>query len=344
MLDVVTPYGRTGGSSRVRVFDWLDHLGMPATVHDYLGTPSSGLRDLAKNPASTVAAEIRTRRVARKFTGNHLLVSRNASPLSRGRTESNMLRRAAHGVYDFDDALWHSASTGQRTLGSKSRIWHAAVGAADHVIAGNSYLAEAAVKFNPNVTIVPSCIEPSTYRPKTRFDLSAQPHAIWLGSPSTEKYLIDIEEALLREHQRSGLRLTVISRGDNRLGRLDPMIDRVDWTLDGFAAGLEQADFGIMPLPDDPWTRGKCAYKLLQYAATALPVIGSPTGANGEVLSLLGGLAPVSVDEWTDALSELVTSPTAERARLGALALAGVSEHFSYSRWATTWRSVVLPG
>ena len=344
MLDVVTPYGRTGGSSRVRVFDWLDHLNLPATVHDYLGASSSGFQDLAKNPASTLAAELRTRRVARKLTGHNLLISRNASPLSSGRTESKMLRRAANGVYDFDDALWYSAATGARALGSKSRIWHSSVDAADHVIAGNSYLAEAAAKINANVTIIPSCIEPSAYRPKAQFDLSAQPRAIWLGSPSTEKYLIDIDEALLHEHRRSGLRLTVISRGDRTLGRLDPMIDRVDWTLDGFAADLGKADFGIMPLPDDPWTRGKCAYKLLQYAATALPIIGSPTGANAEVLSSLGGLSPVSVDEWSDALSELVVAPTAERVRLGALALAGVTEHFSYNRWANTWRSVVLPG
>ena len=35
-----------------------------------------------------------------------------------------------------------------------------------------------------------------------------------------------------------------------------------------------------MPLPDSPWTRGKCGYKLIQYMACAKPVVASAVGAN----------------------------------------------------------------
>ena len=46
-------------------------------------------------------------------------------------------------------------------------------------------------------------------------------------------------------------------------------------------ADVRSFQVGIMPLPDDPWTRGKCTCKILQYFAASLPVVCSPVGANG---------------------------------------------------------------
>ena len=43
------------------------------------------------------------------------------------------------------------------------------------------------------------------------------------------------------------------------------------WSLEGEAEDLQDFDIGLMPMPDDPWTRGKGGYKLLQYMATGLP-------------------------------------------------------------------------
>ena len=52
----------------------------------------------------------------------------------------------------------------------------------------------------------------------------------------------------------------------------------IPWSEAGEAAALLQMDIGIMPLPDNPWERGKCAYKLIQYMACGLPVVASPRG------------------------------------------------------------------
>jgi glycosyltransferase involved in cell wall biosynthesis len=98
----------------------------------------------------------------------------------------------------------------------------------------------------------------------------------------------------------------------------------------------------VGPLTDSPYARGKCAYKLLQYAATGLPMVASPVGANLTALEAFGGLAERSASGWTEAIIGLLATGEDVRARLGAIARRGVQQHYSFARWAATWRSTVL--
>lgn len=336
-LTVVASYGRTGGSARVRMYDWLDHLGLDAREEQYLGTSRLGLGALRQRPLDVTRSEARLQRLARAPGDVPLLVSRRASPLSRGGIEARLLRQAVRGVYDFDDAL----AVDSRGPFPLAKIWRRSVEAADVVIAGNALLAEQASEFSDRVVVIPSCIEPGEYVPKQHYEFEV-PRAVWIGSPSTEAYLSTIAEPLLEVHRRTGLRLRVMSAGAASLGALDAMVDRVPWTVDGFAAALADADVGIMPLPDDEWTRGKCAYKLLQYAATGLPMVGTPVGVNREVLAGAQGFAAATSAEWFDALLAVVEASAWERETWGRAAHEFVSAEFSFSAWAPTWRAAVF--
>jgi hypothetical protein len=149
----------------------------------------------------------------------------------------------------------------------KSATWSRAVAAADVVVAGNDYLAERASRTARQVVAIPSCVEPADYPVKSSYVLCDPPRLVWVGSPSTEPFLRIIALSLLEVHRRTGARLTVVSAGSAPLGPLDAIVDRLPWALDSVASALSASDVAIGPLTDSPYARGKCAYKLLQYAA-----------------------------------------------------------------------------
>lgn len=343
-LTTVTAYGRRAGSARVRVFDWLDHLALHATSETYLGTASLSPRSLATNLPAVAAAERRLRRLVDDVRDVTVLLSRRASPFGRGAMEARLLGAARHAVYDFDDALMLPPTSVHGRMLAPHEQWRRAVEAADTVVAGNDWLAERAAPHASDVRVIPSCVEPSRYVQRAPQPHDGPPRAVWLGSRSTESYLRRIERPLLEAHRRTGVRLTVISAGRASLGPLDTMVDRVPWTLDGFAADVASADFGIMPLDDSDWSRGKCAYKLLQYGASGLPMIADPVGANARVLELSGGLAPDSLDEWTDALIALATMTPAEATAFGRRGLEAITQHYSFEAWQDEWRAATALG
>ena len=340
-LTVVVPYGRAGSSARVRAFDWLDHTGTPARVHDYLGLAANSPSAVLARPVRASRAELGLWRLSRQLRHETVLLVREASPFSRGRVEQAILAGAGRSVYDFDDALGVDMPGIVNTAFSKSAKWRRCVRAADTVIAGNEILAEAAEEQGAtDIRIIPSCVEPSDYRRKTRFGRSGPPVAVWMGSPATEPYLAGIAESLLKVHAETGLRLVVISAGDASLGPLDRMVDRRRWSA-ASNSELAEFDFGVMPLPDDPWSRGKCAYKLLQYGAAGLPMIGSPVGANVGALDAMGGTQATTAQQWTEALMSIATLEEPAAQTLGARARQGVEQYYSFSSWRSSWLSAV---
>jgi glycosyltransferase involved in cell wall biosynthesis len=339
----ISRYGIDGASSRVRLHQWFAHSGLPSEYHDYLGTADNQIGTIARRLPQAIDAEIGLRRLSRRVAGRTVILSKEASPFSSGGIEAKLLVRAGHGVYDFDDALYADTAGRFAKVWSKRETWIRSVRAADVVIAGSEILAEAAGEYSGNVVMIPSCIEPDEYVLKTDYEIHGAPRAVWIGSASTEAFLRELAEPLLVLQDRYGLRVTVISSGDGDLGALAPMVDRVAWSRTGFAAELAAADFGLMPLADTPYTRGKCSYKLLQYAATGLPLIGSPVGANEGVLKRLGGLAATDAEEWVSAAAHVIDLGVADRAALGASMRSGVVDGFSYGRWNDTWVGLLVP-
>jgi glycosyltransferase involved in cell wall biosynthesis len=342
VIHVVMPYGKDGPSTRVRVLEWLDRTGVPVALSSYLSHRNSSPSYLARHPVAVLAAERRLRRMA-SDRPQRLFLHREASPLSRGDLERRLLSSAGFSVYDFDDALqWDWGAGGPlRRLAPKAPKALIAAQRADRVIAGNPVLAEWASQHNKDVVVIPSCVSPDSYRQKTDYQISDPPRLGWIGSVHNERYLRLVAPALREVHRRTGARLTLISTTQRTLGDLESFIDRLPWAEAAQHLKLAEFDLGIAPLSDDPHTRGKCGYKLLQYAAAGTPAVASPIGVNRELLSRLGMPAAGDVSEWVDAILDLLTRSAVARATLGRRAREVTQLHYSYDAWLARWEEAV---
>lgn len=340
-LHAVSTYGRSGGSSRVRMFQWLEETGVPSVIHDYIGLQDVRPRTILRHPARTLASEARQFRVAR--LGVHrLLLQRDASPFSRGALEERLLGSARIGIYDFDDALqWDPRAGLVGALRNYQQKTIRCIRAADRVIAGNEILADFASSFSKHIVVIPSCVSPARYAVKETFEVHDPPIVGWIGTTGGEAYLAGITAALLELNRRTGARLQVVSGRGLPLGKLEGIVDRHIWTESLSEEILATWDVGIMPLPDSPYERGKCGYKLLQYAASGLPAVASPVGINETICRDFKFLSATSIDEWIDALTLILEASSELREKISKVAQAEVNRSYSYEAWKNRWLNAV---
>ena len=84
-------------------------------------------------------------------------------------------------------------------------------------------------------------------------------------------------------------------------------------------------------MPDDLWSKGKCALKVLQYMASGMPAVASPVGMNADLIrDGVNGMGPTTVEAWVKAVTLLAGDP-ALRARLGAAGRRTVEEGYALS-------------
>jgi hypothetical protein len=339
-LVAFTPYGRRAGSSRARVFEWIDHLGLDAVVHSFTEANRAGVRELSRSPVASVR---RHRALAASEVDPHdiILIHREMSPLSDGRPEERLLRAGARGVVDLDDGLqwdWGHGGWARRFRPKAPKIIRM-VRAADVVIAGSDTIAEWASAYAEQVVVIPTCVEPSRYVTKIEFDIHDPPRIGWIGSAASEPHLATMGDELMRANQLTGARVALLGDDIPKLGCLESIIDREAWSENGAYERLATWDVGVMPLPDRMMERAKCAYKLLQYGAANLPALASCVGVNAEFGNavIAGGLKRANCGR----LIELLTGSTVDREASARQLHRTVTTSYAFSSWEALWRQVV---
>lgn len=240
-------------------------------------------------------------------------------------------------VYDFDDAIWIRAisAANSRYAWLKNVDKMARIAAlARTVLAGNAYLAAWARQHATDVRIVPTCVDTDVFAP-VRPPSTEGPVVIgWSGSPSTVEHLRPLLPVLEQLVARVGDAVRIRVMGDPRFSHAPLGLRGEAWTPAAELALLREMDIGVMPLPDDQWTRGKCGLKGLVSMAMGAASVMSPVGVNTEIVTPgEDGFLPRTDTEWVDVLEQLVRDH-ALRARLGAAGRRTVIERYSVRRWA----------
>jgi glycosyltransferase involved in cell wall biosynthesis len=250
-----------------------------------------------------------------------------------------------HGVpliFDFDDAVfvpYVSPSNGYLSYLKFPAKTRTICRLASHVIAGNSYLADYARQVNERVTIVPTTIDIEKYAHEPKGAPCGPPVIGWSGSYSTVQHLDTLRGALSRLAKEERFRLRVIGTPSYEIDAVE--VEALEWRSQTEVDDLRPIDIGVMPLPDDPWSRGKCGLKALQYMALGIPTVCSPVGVNSEIIrDGANGFIAASEDEWVARLKLLLGSAEL-RERLGRAGRKTVEATYSAAIQAPRVRDVL---
>lgn len=238
-------------------------------------------------------------------------------------------------IYDFDDAIWMTDKVNESTA-QKIVRWRSKVASVCRwsykVSCGNEYLRQYALRFNALSVLNPTTVDtdglhyPAHEAPPTKDRMVIG----WTGSHSTLKYLYLLKDVLMRvQEKHPETTLLVIADKSPEL-QVARMIFRA-WSPNTEISDLMMADIGIMPLPDDEWSKGKCGFKALQYMALGIPAVVSPVGVNPTIIQhMQNGCLCNTDEEWVAVLEALITDADLRR-RLGVAGRRTVIDRYSVS-------------
>ena len=156
---------------------------------------------------------------------------------------------------------------------------------------------------------------------------------------STIKHFESALEALkiIKDKYHNKVYFKVIGDGSYANQELD--IKGLPWKAQTEVSELCEIDIGIMPLPDDDWSKGKCGLKGLQYMALEIPTIMSPVGVNSDIInSGENGFLAGTTEEWVEKLSLLIEDSQL-RMKVGKAGRSTVEKEYSVDVNKDKWLS-----
>jgi glycosyltransferase involved in cell wall biosynthesis len=346
MLD---PYNTMPGQ-RFRLEQWESYLTQKDFLIDYFSFTDYSLRKVIYEEGKIIEKSLGLSKALFRRLGHILNASkydviylyRTASMIGPAWLEKILSLKKKPIIYDFDDAIFLSNTSKANQKFSWAKFPQKTADIcrlSTSVTVGNSYLAEYARQFNKNVFVIPTSIDTNIYQPVEKNLKKDKLVVGWTGS-STSQYHLEAFEPLLDELlQRYNVELRVISDRKPDFKKID--CNWQTWSSEKEVEITSQIDIGIMPIPDDNWSKGKCAAKALQYMALGIPAVCSDVGANKDVIDHgVNGFLAETKDDWLKYLGVLINNANI-REKFGIQARETVVTKYSMKKCAELFAEVV---
>lgn len=204
-------------------------------------------------------------------------------------------------ILNYDDNVWDTY---------KDKFWlkhkyDKLVQEADGVIVANNFLFEKVKCLNDAIIKIPTAIDLEDYAEVV--EKNALFTLVWVGTPVTYRYIESHAKMFQTLAAKMEYELCIIATEKLKSRALEGVTMRfVEWSPENEVQYLKQAHIGIMPLDDDTFSKGKSAFKLIQYLAAGIPLMGSAIGENNRVIQEgENGYLVLSDEEWMEKIALL---------------------------------------
>ncbi len=255
---------------------------------------------------------------AKSWRYDYVFIHLEAAPIGPPIIEALLVLLRRRLVYDIDDAIFIAKTSSVNSIASKLR-WRSKIAwTTKHsykVSAVNGFIQDWAKQYNQEVQVVPTTIDPRYHSPTGKKTPNPVPIIGWTGTHSTAPFL-DLVRPVLRELQKEHeFALRVICNEDPGFDDIEDY-RFIKWSEDTEIEDLETFDIGLMPVPEETWSKGKVGFKAIQYSALEIPPIASDVGSGKDVVidGETGFLVPNDPEAWKSALSTMLTDATLREA------------------------------
>ncbi len=274
---------------------------------------------------------------------DRIFIHREASPLGPPVFEwilKKIFRKKI--IFDFDDAIWiPNTSSGNKIAAAFKAHWKTRYICrwSYRVSAGNDFLCRYAIQSGAaSVVKIPTVVDMERRYNQVKEHHTGSITIGWTGSHSTLKYLDDLIP-VIREVQKE-LDCTFLVIADKK-----PDLPLTDWHFIPWDPATEiedllRIDVGVMPLTADPWSEGKCGFKLIQYLSLGIPAVASPVGVNKDIIDHgVNGYLADSRETWLSALRQLI-SDTGHRTATGMAGYEKMTREYSVASLRASFLSL----
>jgi len=204
-------------------------------------------------------------------------------------------------ILNFDDNVWDNY-TNKFWLQNK---YDKLVKHADGIMVANDFLLQKVKQSNSNCIKVPTTIDLDDYSEKV--EKNSVFTLVWIGTPVTYRYIESHSEIFRELATKIDYELCIIASEELKSRTIDGVnMNFVEWSPESEVYYLKHGHVGIMPLDDDAFSQGKSAFKLIQYLASGLPLVGSPVGENNRVIKENeNGYLVSTKEQWIDKIEML---------------------------------------
>jgi glycosyltransferase involved in cell wall biosynthesis len=226
-------------------------------------------------------------------------------------------------ILNFDDNVWKNY---QNKFWLKNK-YDLLVKNAHGVIVANDFLYKKATKLNNNIIQIPTVVDLNLYTEASYKNKHFT--IVWIGTPVTYRYIKSHAKIFQHLSKKINYELCIIATQELASDPIENVnMSFINWSPENEVFYLKKAHIGIMPLDTDNFSQGKSAFKLIQYLAAGIALIGSAVGENKRVIKDgINGYLIRSNEDWINSIERLYT----DRVLLEELSQNSKKDAYKYS-------------